>query len=360
MTKKVSMQQIADVLGLSKYAVSKTLAGKEGVSPQTRERIIEVASQFGYFKQEKIMSKKTGTIVTDKHSSIEIDPDKNTVAVLMPSVRHQTMDSMFWSMIVQGIGQALSSYGLGMIIITEQTTEQFSIVLKPDRLLGVIGVGEISTSMLLELNRLGLPFVLTDHEDCLVPCDSVFASNLDSMSAITAHLHALGHRSFWFLGDIKFSRSFKDRWMGFRMALEEKNISTIPDEIKLSLPGADRSVIREKLMFEIENCKEIGKELPTAWVCANDEIALTALRVLEERGVNVPLEISITGFDNIDESQRISVPLTTVNVQKEELGKRAVSLLMDRISFPSKPYEKINLSCELVLQLSSSPAPLYT
>lgn len=353
MSKKVSMQQIADAVGLSKYAVSKALAGKEGVSAKTREKIIEVATQFGYFKQQKAPKGMGEKAKGRDGMPEEWGADKKAVAILMPNVRLQTMDSAFWSVIVNGVGQALSRIGLGMLIFTEQTAEHFEMVLKPERLLGVIGVGEVSTSMLLEIQRLGLPFVLTDHEDPLVPSDTVFASNIDSMATITGHLLALGHRSFWFLGDTQFSRSFTDRWIGFRKALEEQEIWIDPRKDRLPLSGTDRHANVRMLQNKLDGAVREGMPIPTAWVCANDEAALAALSVLQERGLGVPSAVSITGFDNIEESQRAAVPITTIHVKKEQLGERAVAALLDRIREPNKPYEKISLSCDLVVRASS-------
>ncbi|WP_438447616.1 LacI family DNA-binding transcriptional regulator [Gorillibacterium sp. sgz5001074] len=359
--KKVSMQQIADAVGVSKYAVSKALAGKEGVSPQTREKIIEMATRFGYFKQLKAVkprsSQPSGQPVRFTAEEDEIPAhDKQAVAVLMPNVRLQTLDSAFWSMVVQGIGMALSRRGLGMLIFTEINPEQFAKVMRPDSLLGLIGVGEVSTSMLLEVRRLGLPFVLTDHEDPLVPSDSIFAANIDSMSLMTGHLLALGHRRFWFLGDTSFSRSFTDRFTGFRLALEKHGIPVDPDHMLLPLSGSDREGNLRLLENRLDRARESGETLPGAWVCANDEIALAALELLGGRDIQVPSAVSVTGFDNIEESQRAAVPLTTVHVMKEKLGERAVAALLDRIREPDRPVEKISQSCSLV-QRASSGAP---
>lgn len=355
MARKVSMQQIADMVGLSKYAVSKALAGKEGVSDKTRERIIQAATQLGYFKQQKTAKRagEKGKQLPGGSQEEKLGPDKQTVAVLMPNVRLQNMDSGFWGVVVNGIGQALSRQGLGMLILTDQTAEHFGTVLKPERLVGVIGVGEISTSMLLELQRLGLPFILTDHEDPLVPSDAVFASNIDSMATLTGHVLAMGHRSFWFLGDPKFSRSFTDRWMGFRKALEEQDLSVDCSWDRIPLSGTDRMGNIRLLQDTMHNLAAQKQHPPTAWVCANDEVALAALEVLQDWNLAVPAQISVTGFDNIEESQRAVVPLTTVHVKKAQLGERAVAALFDRIREPDRPYEKISLACDLVVRSST-------
>ncbi|MDF2938305.1 MAG: LacI family transcriptional regulator [Paenibacillaceae bacterium] len=357
MGNKVSMQQIADMVGLSKYAVSKALAGKGGVSAKTRERIIETATQLGYFKQQKAL-KNTGESPNQKAGGTGAQPSeagaRSVVAVLMPNVRLQNMESGFWGVIVNGIGFALSRLNLGMLILTEQTAEQLETLLKPERLIGVIGVGEISTSMLLEVQRLGLPFVLTDHEDSLVPSDTVFASNMDSMAALTGHLLALGHSSFWFLGDTGFSRSFADRWMGYRKALEEQDIQVDPRTGRLPLSGTDREGNIRFLQELLDGPAGGEQPMPTAWVCANDEIALAALTVLEKKGLKVPEEVSVTGFDDIGESRLAKVPLTTVHVKKVQLGERAVAALLDRAREPDKPFEKISLACELVIRSSAA------
>lgn len=357
MDKKVSMQQIADMVGLSKYAVSKALSGKSGVSAKTRERIIEAATQLGYFKQQRLQKPVEGTAKfgSSALAGLLIEPNKRAVvAVLMPNVRLQNMDSGFWGVIVNGIGYALSRLNLGMLILTEHTAEHLQALLKPERLLGVIGVGDISTSMLMEVKRLGLPFVLTDHEDPMVPSDTVFASNMDSMAALTGQLLALGHRAFWFLGDTGFSRSFTDRWMGYRKALEDEGIPVEPRTGRLPLSGTDREANIRFLQKQLDGLPVGHSSLPTAWVCANDEIAMAALAVLEEKGIRVPEQVSVTGFDDIGESREASVPLTTVHVKKVQLGERAVAALLDRTRDPDKPFEKISLACELVFRSSTA------
>lgn len=351
--KKVSMQQIADAVGISKYAVSKALAGKEGVSPQTRKKIIEMATGLGYFRQLKQKEEARQQAVDASGLTASQSGGKQVVAVLMPAIRNQTMDSTFWSLVVRGIGDALARHGLGMLIIAEQSAEAFSRVLRPEMLLGLIGVGEISTSLLLEVKRHGIPFVLTDHEDPLVPADAVFAANLDSMAQMTSHLLALQHRSFWFLGDTGFSRSFGDRWTGFRKALEERGFSVDPQRDKLPVPGTYREEILDILRQQVDARLKEPDGLPTAWVCANDEIAMMAVNVLQELGIAVPEQISVTGFDNIEESKRCLVPLTTVNVAKERLGARAVMALLHRIEQPERSVEKISLMCELVVRASA-------
>ncbi|WP_058303656.1 LacI family DNA-binding transcriptional regulator [Gorillibacterium timonense] len=342
MTKKVTMQQIADHLGVSKFVVSKALSGKGGVSTAAKERVLEAAAQLGYFTQHngnRLRGKR-------EEKAPKLPTPKHSILVLMPNVRYQTMDSTYWGKIIDGISANLSEYGCGMVILSEQKVENLRNILNLDGILGMIGVGVISSAILLEIHRLGLPMVLVDHEDSLIPADTLFLNNIDSMNRLTRHLLAIGHRNLQFIGNVGFSRSFQDRFAGYRAAMEEAGL-TLGGEAHgyLSLDGLDH--YEDQLVPWLSSKKEEGR-LPTALVCANDSIALGAIEALTRLGLSVPDDVSVTGFDNIEDSVWSSPPLTTVHVPKEALGRRAVRQLMDRIHAGKDPYEKILLAGEIV------------
>ncbi|MBW4084359.1 substrate-binding domain-containing protein [Paenibacillus sp. S150] len=344
MAKKVTMQKIADHLGVSKFVVSKSLSGKGGVNETTRERVIQAASQLGYFTQ------KNAYLHNVKHPSPAAGSDRNkqSVLVLMPNIRSQTQDSLYWGKIVDGIALALDQEGLGMVIVSEHRADNFVNILNPGGLLGLVGVGQISTSLLLEVRRIGLPMVLIDHEDALIPSDTVFANNLDSMSRLSNHLLGIGHTLLHFIGNIRYSRSFRDRWIGFRSALEENHLKTpAGDDEMLLLKGMDDGTFRDAFKLWMTRHKK-AKTLPTALVCANDFTALAVCEVLREEGLAIPSDISVTGFDNIEDALRGVPPLTTVHVPKEAMGRAAVEKLLGRIRNPSAPLEKILISADIV------------
>lgn len=352
MAKKVTMQKIADYLGVSKFVVSKALSGKDGVNEQTRERVIQAASQLGYYTQ------KNGHIQPNKSATYAGSAirDKQAVLVLMPNIRSQTQDSLYWGKIVDGIAVALDAEGLGMVIISEHREDNVVNILNPGGILGLIGVGQISTSQLLAIHRLGMPMVLIDHEDPLIPTDTVFANNVDSMSRLTNHVIGSGHTSLHFLGNIKYSRSFRDRWIGFRSALEENNIAPQNEQDPMLYVDfhAD-TLFRETVKsWAAKLSKEAA--LPTAIMCANDHIALKTGDILREEGLSIPKDISITGFDNIEDAIRAATPLTTVNVPKEAMGRTAVARLLNRAKVPVAPLEKILITADIVHRESTGEA----
>lgn len=349
--KKVTMQQIADHLGVSKFVVSKALSGKGGVNETTKNRVIQAASQLGYFAQKNAYMKSQ--TLSQQSPSI---PGKQSVIVLMPNIRFQTKDSLYWGKILEGISEELEAKGLGMVIVSESRVDHFIHVLNPEGILGMIGVGQIDSSLLLEVHRLGIPMVLVDHEDGLIPTDTVFANNGDSIARLCNHLIGLGHTRIHFLGNVEFSRSFRDRWHGFREALEENGLETpgLKDPM-LMLRGVDTG----EFVTDFEEwimARKKARQMPTALVCANDAVAVRVLEVLNNIGIDVPGEITVTGFDNIDDAFRSEPPLTTIHVSKEAMGRRAVKKLLERIALPDQALEKILVAAELVHR-DSTAAP---
>ncbi|WMT42349.1 substrate-binding domain-containing protein [Paenibacillus sp. D2_2] len=255
--------------------------------------------------------------------------------------------------ILEGIHAELERRGLGAVIISESRVDNIIHVLNPGGILGMVGVGQIDSSLLLEVHRLGIPTVLVDHEDALIPTDTVFANNVDSLSRLCNHLIGLGHKKLCFLGDLSFSRSFRDRWLGFRDALERSGLEVqLANDPMLWLQGVETGEYADELTAILET-RQKENTLPTALVCANDSIALRVISILQGIGVSVPEQVSVTGFDNIDDAAKNPISITTVNVPKEAIGRRAVKKLMERIEQPEMTIEKILMSTELVLREST-------
>ncbi|WP_328702184.1 LacI family DNA-binding transcriptional regulator [Alicyclobacillus suci] len=347
LSKKVTMQQIADLAGVSKYAVSKALSGQSGVSQETRDRIVKIATQLGYFIQPR-------ATVAARRSVQSATRKANTVVILLPNIRMQNRASSYWGRIVDGMIEALKENDLNMMLVTEHAPENFLAVLNPSGLLGVIGVGLVDNAILLEIRKLSIPFVLVDHEDDTVPSDCVFVNNFDASTRLTNHLIGLGHTKLQFIGDISYAESFFERWLAFRTTLERNHIPLVQNEAFLQEQGSSREEHQAKITKEVEQMRRDG-QLPTAFVCANDSIAISTIRALESLGIDVPGEVSVTGFDDIDDVFEVTPALTTVHVDKEALGKRAVEMLLRRVEMPGAKREKLLMSGDVIFRDSVAP-----
>jgi LacI family transcriptional regulator len=333
MKQKVTIQSIADFTGLSKFAVSRGLSGKSGVSPQTRELIIRAAGQLGYFKDAPT-SPATRELI-----DIEAKRWSGTILVLFPNVRFQNTDSLYWGPIFNGISLRLNQKGINILTLTEPNNDSMFSLLNPEAIMGIITVGSISTTVLADIKRLGIPVVMVDHYEPSFYCDSLFTDNLASMREIMNAVISKGYRNLQFLGNIKDAHSFYERYVGFRSSLDDHNM--------------EQQQIPALIGSGLENFSETFKAavlthgLPEVYVCANDSFAQHALDTLAEMEMNVPEHLYFTGFDNTHPQ----IPfLATVNVDKELLGKRAVDQILWRILNPNTSYEKTLIQAEVIIR----------
>lgn len=333
MRRKVTIQSIADFTGLSKFAVSRALSGKPGVSSQTRELIFKAAGQLGYFKDSKTAQPPA--------ELIDLDARKwsGTILVLFPNIRYQNPDSLYWGPVFNGISSRLNQRGINVLTLTEPKDDSMFSLLNPEAIMGVITVGSISTSILVEIRSLGIPVMMVDHSDPSFPCDSIFTDNLSCMKEMMNHIVKKGYQNYQFVGNIRDAQSFYERFLIFRSVLEENNI-----ELKQNptLNGPEIENFRETFIAAIT---EHG--LPEVLVCANDIFALFCIETMEFIGMPVPDNLVFTGFDNTHPSLPF---LATVNVDKELLGKRAVDQMLWRILNPGTSYEKILVQAEVLFR----------
>lgn len=341
------MQQIADQVGVSKFAVSQALSGKPGVAEETRMRIVQAANELGYsWKTKAAKKEKNGGAEPRGKASVA----KSTVIILMPNVRFQSRESLFWGKIIDGVVAALAEREVGVLMVTESFSERTLKSINPEGVLGLIGIGYIATQLLLEIRYSGIPFVLVDHEDAMIPSDTVFMNNYDNMKQLTSLVLQSGRRDLRFAGSPSYSRSFHDRWLGFRMAMEEAGE-------RAPLLGEDPLLEMEDEAYRIVD-REIPqlvaqRKLPSAFVCANDFFAYLVLKSLVANGVKVPEEVAVTGFDHTDEELAEDLPkLSTVHVPNAILGRRAVEMLFARLDDRNRPYEKTLLHGELLIRES--------
>ncbi len=341
MKNKVTVQQIADLAGVSKFAVSRALSGKSGVSDQTREMILKTAGQLGYFKNNP-------SYYANEPQEHDAEVTKGTIVVLFPNIRYQNHDSVYWGPIFDGISSRLNQRGLDIITLTEPTGERVFSLLNPKAIQGIITLGEISTQILLEIKRLDIPVVMVDHQDPAYHCDTVFVDNFACMRELMMKLISKGYKDFQFVGNISYAPSFYERWIAYRSALDEYGIKSEQHQLLIS---ADTEDEHYKIIRQISQ-----EQLPEVFVCANDSNAMYTIQVLKEKGIDVPNECSVTGFDNThgpDSSFGVHPSITTVDVNKEQLGRRAVDKLLWRIANRQSNIEKTLIYGEVIIREST-------
>lgn len=333
--KKVTIQQIADMAGVSKFAVSRALSGKSGVSNQTREMILKVAGQLGYFKQNPVAAAEAA-------GHDEEYGKAGTVVVLFPNIQYQNHDSPYWGPIFDGISARLGQRGCDIITLTEPSGDKVFSLLNPKAIQGIITLGTISTQILLEIKRLDIPVVMVDYMDPAYPADAVFVDNVSSMRELMLRLLSKGYKSFQFVGDIHSAPSFRERWLAFRSVLEEYEIEMTPHPVLIG-PESGENLWKHlpKVLDEVD---------PEVFVCVNDITAVEMIAGLKQKGRRIPDDCGVTGFDNTHRDNVHGIGLTTVDIDKEWMGRRAVDKLLWRIANRGAKREKTLIAADVIIR----------
>ncbi|MBM6800527.1 substrate-binding domain-containing protein, partial [Coprobacillus cateniformis] len=172
------------------------------------------------------------------------------------------------------------------------------------------------------------PLVVLDNEYDDMLYDYVAINNSDGSYAITKLLIDNGHKNIGLINSSYQINNFKKRKMGYRNALDDYNLPFRPENEILVDPSPEGSY-RDTATYLKAFLNELSlDELPTAFYAVNDNIAIGAVRAFQELNI----DISICGFDDLPISKLFNPPLTTVQVDKKQLGKIAVSRLINKIN----------------------------
>jgi LacI family transcriptional regulator len=336
---KVTMQNIADQLGLSRFAVSRALNGGEGVSEDTRRRVVEVAEQLGYIQPGAFRNKD---LFRTRNILFMVGEEKFT-------------EQAFWPHVISGVELATRQRMLNlMIAVISQEHDEQGIV--PAALLqnyvdGALAVGEFQPAFLEAVARQKQPAVLVDMDGFNTRFDAVTTADSEGAYMSVRHLAELNHQRIGFVGDLSFAGSFRRRYQGFLLAKQQLGLY---DGQELALTNYAESHYWD--LTEVKSKLAKAEQLPTGFVCANDKAALVLITALLELGFKVPDDVSVIGFDNINLASTCSPALTTIHVYKERMGEKAMELLEWRINNPSAPREMVNISTELIIRDSTAVA----
>lgn len=305
----VSMQDIADELGISKVTVSKALNGKDGVSEELKEKIFRIANKRGYtlpdYGQRK--TRKVGIIMSDRFNSGNA--------------------GKFYMGMYEKIINELRKVSCSSIMITpnrESLDGDLETIEKRGVFDGLILLGILDRKVREKIDGIDLPKVYVDVYDEGHKSDSVVTENIYSAYEITEHLIQKGHRRIGFVGTVGATTSITDRYLGYARRMIEQGI--VPEE-RWRIPDRNEDGAIDLILPE---------ELPTAFMCNCDETAFRLVKTLRSRGLSVPEDVSIVGFDNDIYAELCEPQLTTVAVNVEQIGKVAAKRMVRYMENPKK------------------------
>lgn len=304
MAKAVRIRDIAAACGVSPGAVSRALKGQPGLREETRQRIIAAAEQHGY-DFSRLRSDKIKRVLFLLHRQHNISRALPFYSPLFLSLEAQCRE--------QDIALSFLATGPGDPLAEQVLRHQ------PD---AMICAGFFEPELLAMLEQLKLPLVLVDLWSPGLPC--INPDNVQGGYLATRHLLAQGRQRIAFLASTLAHYSIRQREQGYRQALYEARRLMPPEYEAIALPQLDTE---QALVCAINGLFDLA-EPPDAIFAYNDATALLVLRVCAERGLRVPEDVALVGFDDIEPAAWSQPPLTTVAVDKQQLGREALNVLL--------------------------------
>lgn len=341
--KKVTIQDVAKELNLSRNTVAKALNNSDTVSYETRYLVIKKAYEMGY-------SKLSPAVLNQFKLYNKADETKTIVVLTRREI------SVYSNSIIMGISDELNINGckLQLNFISDQDEKNLILPLNlQEKVSGIIVLSVFSREYINQIMKYNIPVVFLDGPSNLEEISSygdiIIIESRESIKKITADLIEKGMRKIGFIGDITYCKTINDRYQGYLNALKEAGLE--PDNSIIATYHADRKFYRPE---EVEEAISKFPYIPEAIVCANDEIALYLMRCLSSKGLSVPQDVAVTGYDNLEEMSKVEPFLTTVRVGNQRLGRRLVQQLMWRIKYPNFPKEIITIGVEVIFRESSN------
>lgn len=328
----ITMSEIAKKLNISIATVSRALSGKaDTVSEATRNAIFDAVERYGYKKRKTIG--KSVAFVVDKDSF--------------------NLSSQFFAQIISGIEEELirNKYYFHFNSIDRDKFDLAKINLNFNDLAGVIMVGVYHDDFVLKMKHTEMPMVLLDYYIPTEDMPTVIIDNVDGILKACKHLASLGHQRIAYLSGDSIETSTQERLEGYYRARELYGL-----DIDNGLVVKDcKSRIDEG--FKAMDTIMHSRRPPTAVVGYNDLIAIGAMDAIKHRGLAVPGDISVVGFDDIGQASEVKPALTTIHVPKQKMGIIAVRRLLQIIKGEEEILHKSLVPTRLVIRQSSGEAP---
>lgn len=317
MSKKVSMQDIADCLNVSRMTISKTFNDDPDISSDMKERVRLKAQELGYKYTKN---------------------DQYDLIVLVPEIfLAETED--FYTTLYKRINENAVTKNINLLlkIVSKQDEyndiTNFSVVGKH----GIMMLGQFKKSFVIAVEKLGLPLVCVDFYYDDLNLDSIVSNNYNAGYVATKHLIKLGHKEIGYVGSIPSTNSILDRYLGLVKALVEHRM----DHNNIHILD-DRSATGE--MIDIK----LPEKLPTAFLCNNDHTAYLLIQKLNKKGIHVPNDVSVIGFDDVIYSKISNPQITTMKVSRKYMAEQAITLILRRIKNNKTKLLNINLECTII------------
>lgn len=312
----VSLKDIASRCGVSTATVSKALHDQKDISGETKKRIKEIAKEMGYFPNAAARALKTNR--------------SNNIGVLYVDEAAMGLTHEYFAGVLNGFKTQAEMLGYDITFINTSLVGKKMSYLEHCKYRNFDGVvivcADFQDSEVQELMSSDLPVVTIDYIH--YSCSAVCSNNVKCMSDLVNYIIDMGHKKIAYIHGQEHASVTRDRLAAYYRALESHDI-----EIPEAYVRQARYLEADEVAAQTEELLDL-EEPPTCIIYPDDTAIIGGINVIRQRGLKIPQDISIAGYDGTRISQMQSPKLTTIRQDTDKIGKEAAKRLIDIIKKP--------------------------
>jgi len=328
----VTIKDVAEDANVSFSTVSRVIRDAKGVNPETRKKVLKAIKKLNYH--------------VDAGARGMVKRQTKTIGLSISDVSNP-----FYPPLVRGVENTINKFGYNLLLCdTDEDGKKEEAYLKlmlEKRVDGLIIAPTGQTiPYLREFKKRDIPVVLVDRKLESIQTDTVCADNVQGAFLAVEHLLKLGHKRVAMITGLKTITSTQERIQGYLEALKTHNLQVDDSLIVEGYSKIEGGIRATEILFKVDSP-------PTAIFSSNNLMTLGVLITLKKLGKNVPKDVAIVGFDDLEWAEALDPPLTAVSQPTYTIGTAAAQLLIQRLSKegPTKK-QTIILKTELIIRRS--------
>lgn len=354
MAARVTIQDIADALGISRNTVSKAINNTGILADATRDKVLKKAMEMGYKQFSYI------TLENAAKPAPAPSPNGNAseIALLTTSFLG---NSHFSSTMLDKFHSELSGFGYSLsmhrILAEEIHTRRLPSSFSKERTAGIACIELFDPAYSRMVCGLGLPVLFIDSPAiCLdgpPEADCLYMDNQTGIYQFVQEMVHRGKKNIGFIGEYMHCQSFYERYTAYRNAAHFHGIPCLDQYCILDNKAGALRPSYEDYKDHLEARIKKIPSLPDVFICANDFVAIDTMQVLKKLGYSIPGDVYLCGFDDSPESKITTPSLTTIHIHSQIMGYSAVQLLVSRIREPSLNFRTMHTESSLIYREST-------
>lgn len=331
MNDKITIEQVAELSGVSIATVSRIINNKGNVKQETRDKVLSTMEKLNF-------KPKISSVLTDSNSKL--------ILMCVPDFQNP-----FNSPVINGVQQAAHENDYDVLLLQSKNyytdQEDYTNILKNNSFAGILILCSVANNNILEELSLRCPVVMCSEYAENYGVSYVSIDDVASSKTAVNYLISTGCKKIGFINCSNKFRYARHREKGFRQALSESNLEINPNWI------ANISSINYNLALSRATHILSLPDRPDGIFASSDVFGLAVIKAAHNLGLRVPEDVSVVGFDNIDFSTMSTPSLTTIDQPTYQLGYQSCELLIEKIKNPNTLDKQIILNTELIVRDST-------